>query len=225
MVIIAFIVLTSILLGVGIRWRGTARERKLDVALGTFGVIVWLLANGYGFLPGQFEWRNALPLHVCDLCALAGPISLMLAQPPAWLRSMVYFWGFGLCTQAFLTPTLLEGPADPKFWFFWAGHFFILMSALHELIVRRWRPTWRHWRIAIMLNTAYLAVVLPLDIAFGWNYGFVGREIKAGTMIEILGPWPWRVAVIYALTALAHAAMVLPWATFGRGGRRRTHAR
>lgn len=224
-VILAFVVLVSLLLVAGFRARGTRRERAVERTLGMIGIVIWLLANGYGFTPSQFAWARCLPLHVCDICALAGPIALLLANPPAWLRSLVYFWGIGLCTQAFFTPTLREGPADPMFWFFWSSHFFILISALHELVVRGWRPTWRHWRIAMALNTAYLAVVLPLDIAFGWNYGFVGREMKAGTMIEILGPWPWRVAVIYALTALAHAAMVLPWAAFGRGDRERTHAR
>ena len=215
LVAITFILCASIVLSIGSRLRrrdpSTAAETAFAHRLGVVGLLVWILANGYGFLPGVFEWRLALPIHVCDIAALLGPLVMLRASPPPWMRGLLYFAGIGLCTQAFITPTLHEGPADPQFWCFWSGHFFILIPALYELIVRRWRPTWRHWRIACGLSLGYVAVMLPLNLASGWNYGFVGPETKPGTIIEVLGPWPWRVGVMVLLTAIAYTCMMLPW--------------
>jgi hypothetical integral membrane protein (TIGR02206 family) len=207
----AFLILCTAILAIGMRMRGDARQARFERALGSIGLIIWTVANVYVLLPGVFGWDWALPLHVCDLCALIAPVVVMQARPAAWQRSMLYFWGIGLCTQAFITPTLREGPADPQFWCFWSAHFVILIFALYDIIVRRWRPTWRHWTWAVALSIGYLALILPIDIIFDWNYGFIGRETKADTMIEALGPWPARVIVIFCLSVLAYTGLMLPW--------------
>ena len=54
--------------------------------------------------------------------------------------------------------------------------------------------------------------MLPLDIAFGWNYGFVGPDKpEVRTIVDVLGPWPERVAVIVAIVAAAMGLLLLPW--------------
>jgi len=219
LVVIAFIGVAAIVLAIGVHLRGTPRQRGYERLLGCLGVIIWIAANGYGFLPGVFEWSGSLPIHVCDLAALAGPIVLLQPHPQPWLRAWLYFAGIGLCTQAFITPTLEEGPGDPQFWFFWSGHFVILICALYDVLVRRWRPTWREWRIAIALSLVYLFIILPINLWQGWNYAFVGRETPDGTLIEILGPWPWRVAVIVGLVIVMYALLMVPW-TVARNGAR-----
>jgi len=222
LVIVAFVVCSAIVLGVAERMlrldaAGSTREAAFARRLGAIGLIVWVIINGYGFLPHVFEWRLALPLHVCDIAALVGPLVLYLRRPRPWMRAVLYFAGIGLCTQAFITPTLREGPANPQFWCFWTGHFLILIAALYDLLIRRWRPTWRHWRIAMALSLGYLFVLFPLDFLFNWNYGYLGQAPQPGTMLEVLGPWPQRVPIIVALVALAYTLMMLPWVLAARG--------
>ena len=212
LMVLAFILIASGVISTGLRYRDTLHQRRFERALGIAGMIIWIMANAYGFLPGVFAWEQSLPIHVCDLAALAGPVVLLQPNPAPWLRAWLYFAGLGLCTHAFITPILAEGPGDPRFWGFWSGHFVILIAALYDLIVRRWRPTWREWRIAIMLSAAYLAAILPLDLVFDWNYAYVGRERAAGTLIEVLGPWPLRIVIIAALSLIAYTALMLPWA-------------
>jgi hypothetical integral membrane protein (TIGR02206 family) len=216
LVVIVFIIVAALVLGAGLQRRGTPRQRPFERVLGITGLIIWILANGYGFLPGVFRWDASLPVHVCDIAALLGPLVMLCQMPPPWMRSLLYFAGIGLCTQAFITPTLHEGPADPQFWCFWSGHYCILIPALYELLVRRWRPTWRHWGIAIGLSLGYLAVMFPLDAMFHWNYGFLGQARQPGTMIEVLGSWPRRVPIIVGLVVLAYTLMMLPWMSLPR---------
>jgi uncharacterized membrane protein YwaF len=57
-----------------------------------------------------------------------------------------------------------------------------------------------------------VAIVLPLDLAFDWNYGFVGPgKPEARSIVDALGPWPERLAVIFALVAGVMALLLLPW--------------
>jgi uncharacterized membrane protein YwaF len=54
--------------------------------------------------------------------------------------------------------------------------------------------------------------VIPIDLALGANYGFLGPSKPAQpTLVEVLGPWPQRLAVIFAIVAGAMALLMLPW--------------
>ena len=59
---------------------------------------------------------------------------------------------------------------------------------------------------------AYVAIVLPIDLATGWNYGFVGPgRPEVPTIVDLLGPWPLRLVFIAAIAAGAMAIALLPW--------------
>src|SRR4030095_2503490 len=128
------------------------------------------------------------------------------------LRPIVYFWGFALSTQAMITPSLTEGPAIYPFWFFWSTHGMIIGVALYEIAARGYRPTLRDYGIACAAAALYVAIVLPLDLAFDWNYGVVGRrQPEVRSIVDALGPWPERLAIIVALVAAVMGLLLLPW--------------
>jgi uncharacterized membrane protein YwaF len=58
----------------------------------------------------------------------------------------------------------------------------------------------------------YAGAVIPVDLMVGANYGFLGPG-KPGlpTVVDFLGPWPARLAVIFALVAGVMALLMLPW--------------
>jgi hypothetical integral membrane protein (TIGR02206 family) len=148
--------------------------------------------------------------------------ALLLATRWNALRPIVYFWGFALSTQALITPSLSEGPAIYPFWFFWTTHGIIVGVALYEVFARGYRPTPRDYGIACAAAALYVAIVLPLDLAFGWNYGFVGpSKPEARSIVDALGPWPERLAIIVILVAGAMALLLLPWVFAGTHARRK----
>ena len=66
--------------------------------------------------------------------------------------------------------------------------------------------------IACAAAALYVAIVLPLDLAFDWNYGFVGKgKPEVRTIVDVLGPWPARLAIIFTLVASVMALLLLPW--------------
>ncbi len=202
------------LAALGRAWRGENRERRLRAAwcgsvftLQGVGVIYWLA-------PGNFEVELSLPLHVCDVMAWIGPIAL-LTQRRA-LRALTYFWGLGLSSQAFLTPVLEEGPETFRFWLFWLGHAQIIGCAVYDLVALRYRPTGRDFLIVTIAGVVYIGAMLAINLPFGLNYGYVGRTTpEAPTLVEALGPWPWRIGVMWLIGEAFMLAMWLIWPIAG----------
>jgi hypothetical integral membrane protein (TIGR02206 family) len=132
-----------------------------------------------------------------------------------WLRTTTVFLGLALCTQAFITPVVRVGPVDIHWWYFWLGHTAIVGGAAYLIAVDRYRPTLADLGLACLTLAAYVGWILPLNIAKGWNYGFVGnpppRDDAPPTIIDALGPWPDRV---YWLGVLACLGMTLIYLAF-----------
>lgn len=190
--------------------RRARNPRPVERAVGWAYVAAWLTTYGFLLFPPLHEPAKTYPLQLCHLAALAAAALLITRRE--WLRPLVYFWGLALSTQALVTPSLTEGPAIYAFWFFWTTHGLILGTALYDVIARGYRPDWRGYRLACAGAAAYVAVVLPLDLAFGWNYGFVGpSKPEVRTLVDALGPWPERLALIVGIVGVAMAALMLPW--------------
>jgi uncharacterized membrane protein YwaF len=66
----------------------------------------------------------------------------------------------------------------------------------------------------VLITLAYGGLVIPLNMLFGWNYGYAGQSTPDNpTLLDKLGPWPLRlvwmtgiVSVFFvAATAIARA--------------------
>jgi hypothetical integral membrane protein (TIGR02206 family) len=183
-----------------------ALERRIGIAF----CILWFAMHGWWLLPPRLNPVTTLPLQMCHLTALVA--GLYLATRSARLATLLYFWGLALCTQALLTPTLEDGPASYVFWYFWLSHGMIVGVAAYAIAVHGFRPTWRGYAFACGAAAVYAAAVIPIDLALGANYGFLGPSKPAQpTLVEVLGPWPQRLAVIFAIVAGAMALLMLPW--------------
>ena len=174
----------------------TAAGRKLRAnheaafrrAIGIFGLAYWASYNVW-WMRHAPDLAVALPLHICDLNGVIAP--LMLLTGNRWLRATCYFWTFALTTQAFIQPELVFGPSRVEFWWFWAQHTIILGYAIFDVTVLSFRPGWQDLRRAFIVSAIYLCVVMPLDIHFGADYGFLGDlpADKIPPFVAALGPW------------------------------------
>jgi len=147
---------------------------------------------------------------VCDVTTLCVPLALLGGRRMP--RALLYFWGLGLSTQGVLTPDLQDGPGQVGFWMFWLAHFSVVGGALYDVIARGYRPTWHDYRRAVGIGLVYIALLFGLNMCLGVNYGYVGQaEPGQPTIVDVLGPWPWRVPVIVALAVAAMTLLMLPW--------------
>ena len=184
----------------------TAAERLVGFAY----LAAWLTTYAFLLFPPLHDPARTYPFQLCHLAALTAALRLISGWQP--LSAIVYFWGLGLCTQALVTPALSEGPALYPFWFFWTTHGLIAGVAFYDVLARGYRPSLRDCGLASAAAAGYLAVILPLNLGFGWNYGFVGpSRPEVPSIVDFLGSWPGRLVPIVAIVALAMGLLLLPW--------------
>ncbi|MEM9417809.1 MAG: TIGR02206 family membrane protein [Planctomycetota bacterium] len=208
-VVCAVVIFGVIQLGLRAKHRGDATRVTRGVAWA--GIFFWLVQMVHAF---GFDWKPAhsWPLHVCDIAGLLGPIALLTQA--RLLRTTVYFWAMGLAVWGVITPTLWKGPDSVVFWLFWINHGGVILFALYDVVVNVYRPTLKDWGWACVVSLAYVAVVVPLNLAHpGWNYGYLGDvEVGRKTPLDLLPPWPWRLLAIEVLGAAMMLHAWLPWA-------------
>ena len=208
--VIATMAALVVLLVVYARHASGDDRRRIEKTLAAANLLIWLSAHAWWLAPERFDPATSLPLHMCHVTALIA--SAVLVFPARWLRALLYFWGIGLCSQALLTPSLREPVSSPLFWAFWLEHGLLQAIAVYDLAVRGFRPSWRDYGIACAAAFAYLAVVLPIDVALHTDYGFVGEpKPQNPTLLDLLGPWPQRIVLIVILVAAVMAVLMLPW--------------
>jgi hypothetical integral membrane protein (TIGR02206 family) len=178
--------------------RNRPAQRRLDAAIAWFAIGVNIFSLAYFATPPRLSWAQSLPLQLCDLACLLAPVALL--KPSArWARTLVYFWGLGLSSQAFLTPTLTEGFPSLRYWQFWLLHLVIVGTAVYDVLCRGYRPTMRDLRLAVAVSVVWFALVFALNILLarlgvdGANYGYnADTRPENPTIIDALGAWPAR---------------------------------
>jgi hypothetical integral membrane protein (TIGR02206 family) len=208
--------LIAIFIALGRALCGTPAEAKLRVAWAVFALgywvayIVWWNWNG-------LDVDGGLPLHLCDVNGLVAPFALLTLN--RWARATLYFWTFTLTLQAFIQPLLSNGPAHLAFWAFWAGHTIIMASAVYDIAVLRFRPEWRDVGRVTIASLIYVAIVMPINLELGTNYGFIGDPPPDKVLppfINAMGPWPQRAFIVMALGMVGYVVVLLPWRLIGR---------
>ena len=196
--------------GLGRRWRGTERERRFCNSWAYAVLAFQTLVSIYWLLPANFDLNYSLPLQLCDLAAFVAPLALLTQRRT--LRTLLYFWGIGLSTQAFFTPIVTTGLASLHFWLFWIGHVVIVGSAIYDVAVRGYRPGAKDLAFASAFSVILTLAMVALNIALGSNYLYVGDSNPENpTLVDKLGPWPMRIPPMMALGLTVYVIIWAVW--------------
>lgn len=197
----------------------TAREDggRSPAKLGLAMLVLWVIYNIYYFLPEQFNWYISLPLHACDIVAVVAAAALIKRSRAG--SAILYFGALPLTTQALATPIGNQDPSTLRFWLYWTLHAGIIACSLFDLVVNRYRPRFRDLGIALVTDIVYFSLMIPVNIAFSWNYGYLGERLpEEATLLDFLGPWPERILVMFLLVISIQGLMLVPWMAQRRHG-------
>jgi len=191
-------------------WRETPREARLRRIWGWTVLTYQTLYSIWWLMPARLDWKDSLPFQVCDLAAFIAGLAMVTQWRP-W-RTLLYFWGIGLSTQAFFTPVVNVGPAHSYYWMFWIGHTMIVGSAIYDVVVGGFRPSWRDLRLVVIVSLCYGSVMFAFNLITGFNYAYIGNNTpKAPTLIDKLGPWPWRVLILLLIVISDYIVLWALW--------------
>lgn len=178
--------------------------------LGLGLLFLWCACNVYYFLPAHFKWSSSLPLQVCDIVSVLAVITMI--KPKRLYRTILYFYAITLVTQAIITPTGNQDPVSIRFWLYWGLHAGIISCAIYDIVVMDYRPALTDFLKSVAAGIGYVTIILPIDIIFNMNYGYIGNSMPdVPTIVNMLGPWPQRIFWIILLATGFQLILLLPW--------------
>lgn len=150
-----------------------------------------------------------LPLQICDLVWMVLGVALWTRRR-TWVM-LGYYWGLTLSLQGVLTPDLHSTWPSMGFISFWAQHLPLVWVAAFQSIGLRQGPTWADYRRCLTITLGWAAVTMTFNALADTNYGFLNYKPKAGSVLDVLGPWPLYVVVEAAIVAIGWALITWPW--------------
>jgi len=165
-------------------------------------------------LPDDFDLGTSLPLQYCDLTWMVAVVALWTRH--WWAVALTFFWGLTLTVQAIITPSLGQEFPDPRFFMYWGMHFLSVWAA-GWLAATGGGPSWRGYRLAVVVTGVWAAVVMMFNEATGENYGYLNRKPPGTSALDLMPGWPAYVLIEIGLVISAWA--LLTWAFNRRGSR------
>lgn len=157
----------------------------------------------------DLDYDFAPPLHLCDFAAFAG-VAAMLTRKPIFCE-LTYFWGMAGTIQGLLTPALRIGFPEPAFFAFFALHCGVVAMALYLVIGLRFVPRPGAPLRAFLWTQAYVAVAALGGWLFDENYGFLREKPENGSLLDLLGPWPYYIISLELLALALYSLLYLPF--------------
>lgn len=159
-------------------------------------LLIWALLGSFPLslayrliLDPTLPWQERLPFHLCSIIPYVGAYALISRSHYA--KACAYYLGSILCLQALITPNITLDFPHPIYVEFFATHGIIILAALYFPIVQRWRA--QKWDFVKVYAFAfvYMVSMLVINPLLGTNFGFVIHAPTNGSVLDLLGPWPW----------------------------------
>lgn len=155
------------------------------------------------------DWRDALPLHMCDVSAIAAIVALLGRKQIAF--EMAYFWALGGTLQAMLTPDLKFDFPDVRFLAFFIAHGVTLVAVAFLALGLRMRPYPISLLRIFILGNVYVVIVGVADWFTGRNYGYLHAKPLHASLLDYLGPWPWYILSLEAMAVVSYLVYYAPF--------------
>jgi len=191
---VAVIAATAAALVAGARLRPgswtTLAARALALVLVAAEVSWWIYLAVTGARGA--ELATALPLQLCDTAIFVAALALLVRKQ--LLVEVTYFWGLAGTIQALITPDLPQHFPSFPFFQYYVAHGGIVTAALFLVVgLHQWPRRDAVLRV-LALTIAYVLVVGGIDAATGANYLYLRSKPAGGSLLDLLGPWPWYIA-------------------------------
>ncbi|KZZ83135.1 YwaF family protein [Bacillus sp. SJS] len=209
---IAALAVLLVLLIVLYVFRSVLKEKKmkpLEIGLAVSLAAVELLYHVWLIVNNNWEVRHALPLELCNISFIL--TVLLLLTGSRLVYEILLFIGLMGASQALLTPVLSIDFPHFRFFHFFYTHTWIIAVPLYYTWVKGYRPT----IYSVLKTVVFLNILLPLVLFVnsytGGNYMFLDHKPSSGSLLDLLGPYPWY---ILSLEGIAAGMGLVLWLIF-----------
>ncbi|MEQ8239592.1 MAG: TIGR02206 family membrane protein [Cyclobacteriaceae bacterium] len=139
----------------------------------------------------RFEWEKDIPFVFCNLLAALLPVFAFYRKK--WLFNVIYYLVIIGAIMAIITPSLKFKFPHYESIKFWAVHGGLLIVIFYSIIIFKYRPTFKGVVHTLLFVQVYVVIITVFNLTFGTNYLYLNTKPSNGTILDLLGPWPWYV--------------------------------
>lgn len=189
-------------------------SRWLRVSVGAVLLAETIAWYSYQASLGQMTSAH-LPLELCDFTLFLVIVELFTLSPAVF--DVCYYLALGGTSMALLTPDLWERfPSLATCQFFFA-HGVVVAAVLYLAIAGLARPRRGSVARGLLAVNLWAVVAGSFDWVFHTNYMYLRQKPQQGSLLSLLGPWPWYIAGGEAVALVLFFLLYLP---FWSGNRR-----
>ena len=164
---------------------------------------LYLLANPY-------DWRETLPLHMCDLSEIF--LIWFLLGGPKILYLCAFFWGLGGASMAILTPDISHHDLD--YIFFMIGHGMIIVGIMYATVALGNRP-YVNDILKVSAITAFilLPIVYIINILLGEpaNFWYLIAKPGGASLMDMFPDPPYHLLYTTPIAIAVFYLIYLPY--------------
>lgn len=163
-------------------------------------------------LLGTWSTRYDLPLQLTDAISMTAILALLTRR--MLLVELAYFWSLTASLQAIVTPDLAQNFPSVYYFTYFAYHIGAVAAACFLVLGCRLYPRpGAVWRV-YAATFAFTVIAALGDLLTGGNYMFLSEKPEYSSLLNVMGPWPWYIAVtaVLALALFALVKLLTDWA-------------
>ena len=161
-------------------------------------------------LDNPYNWREVLPLHMCDLSEIF--LIFFLLGGPSILYKCAFFWGLAGATMAIITPDIEF--LDLDYAFFMIGHGMIIIGIMYATVALDNRPYTKDI-VTVSLITAL--ILLPITYLINYilgepaNYWYLMQKPAGASLMDAFPEPPYHLLVTTPLAISMFCLIYIPY--------------
>lgn len=157
----------------------------------------WIAEYVANAVLGMWSARYHLPLQLTDLVTVISVLALLTRR--ALLVELTYFWAFTATLQAVVTPDLADAFPSVFFVTYFIYHGGTIVAACLLVFGCGRYPRPGSVRRVYAASLAWTVLAGLGDLITGGNYMYLRDKPTHGSLLDVMGPWPWYIASITGL--------------------------
>ena len=175
-------------------------ERVTTIVYRTLAVLIicgWIGEYVADLIQGIWSVKYDLPLQLTDLISVTTAVALWTRGRRA--AEFVYFWALSASLQATITPDLSWNFPSVFYFTYFDYHIIAVVAGIGLVFGCGLYPRPGAPRRVFAATLGWAAIAAAGDIITGGNYMYLRAKPVNGSLLSVLGPWPWYIAGIAAV--------------------------
>lgn len=159
----------------------------------------------------EYSWQEAIPLHMCDMSAIA--IAYFLFVRKKIFFHCAFFWSVGGGGMALVTPTVRYGFPHLEYLLFYCAHGLILLAVFFSLIALNTRPFFKDMLMVIAVSIITMLIVYFINPILGSeaNFWYLASKPDSLTVINFFPDPPYHIIGMFILGLLIIILTYIPF--------------